>query len=172
VEAPNYPFVHGRPISREEDLADREEEKRALVADVLSGRPVMMHAPRRYGKTSLVRVVASRLLEEREIPFVYVDLWGARSLTDLVEVLGEGYSKASGLMRTRSSLAEILRSIGFEVSLSGVLSVRYEPRGREDSGRRALRELLRVPQRMAERCPSGKLLLVFERGSGGGTHRS
>ena len=45
----------------------------------------MMHAPRRYGKTSLVRVVASRLLEKREIPFVYVGLWGARSIADLVD---------------------------------------------------------------------------------------
>ena len=162
VEAQKNPFVYGRPISREEDLADREVEKRALVADVLSGQPVMMHAPRRYGKTSLVRVVAGRLLEEHEMPYVYVDLWGARSITDLVEVLGEAYSKASGLMRVRRSLAEILRSIGFEVSVSGILSVRYEPRGREDSGRGALRELLRVPQRMAERSPSGKLLLVLD----------
>jgi hypothetical protein len=45
----------------------------------------MLHAPGRYGKTSLVRVVASRLLEKREIPFIYVDLWGARRITDLVE---------------------------------------------------------------------------------------
>lgn len=55
VEAQKNPFVYGRPISLEEDLADREEEKRALVADALSGQPVMMHALRRYGKTSLVR---------------------------------------------------------------------------------------------------------------------
>lgn len=162
VEAQQNPFVYGRPISREEDLANREEEKRVLMADVLSEQPVMMHAPRRYGKTSLVRVVARKLLEENEMPFVYADLWGVRSITDLVEVLGEAYSKASGLLRARRSLAELLRSIGFEVSVSGILSVRYEPRGREDSGRGALRELLRVPQRMAERSPSGKLLLVLD----------
>lgn len=153
VEAQRNPFVYGRPILREEDLADREEEKRALVADALSGQPVMMHAPRRYGKTSLVRVVARKLLEEHGVPFVYADLWGARSITDLVEILGEAYSKASGLEQARRSLAELLRSVGFEVSVSGVLSVRYEPRGQEDSGRVALRELLRVPQRMAERGP-------------------
>ena len=162
VEAQQNPFVYGRLISREEDLANREEEKRVLMADVLSEQPVMMHAPRRYGKTSLVRAVARKLLEENEMPFVYADLWGVRSITDLVEVLGEAYSKASGLLRARRSLAELLRSIGFEVSVSGILSVRYEPRGREDSGRGALRELLRVPQRMAERSPSGKLLLVLD----------
>jgi hypothetical protein len=77
------PFVYGRPISREEDLADREEEKRALRRDVLSGQPVMMHAPRRYGKTSLARVVAERLQEDGT-PYVYADLWGVRSIADVV----------------------------------------------------------------------------------------
>ena len=36
VEAKKNTFVNGRPISR-------EEEKRGLVADVLSGQTVMMH---------------------------------------------------------------------------------------------------------------------------------
>jgi hypothetical protein len=44
AEAQKNPFMYGRPISLDEDLADREEEKRALVADALSGQP-MMHAP-------------------------------------------------------------------------------------------------------------------------------
>ena len=59
-EARKNPFVYGHLISR-------KEEKRELVADVLSGQPVMMHASRRYGKKCLVRVVARRLLDELEI---------------------------------------------------------------------------------------------------------
>ena len=51
------PFVYGRPIIREEDLADRENEKRSMRGDAVSGQAVMLHAPRRYGKTSLARVV-------------------------------------------------------------------------------------------------------------------
>ena len=53
-----------RPITREEDLADREDEKRSVRGDVVSGQAVMLHAPRRYGKTSLARVVAEGLQEE------------------------------------------------------------------------------------------------------------
>jgi hypothetical protein len=45
------PFVYGRPITREEDLADREDEKRSMRGDVVSGQALMLHAPRRYGKT-------------------------------------------------------------------------------------------------------------------------
>lgn len=87
VEAQKNLFVYGRPISR-------KEEKRALVVDALSGQPVIMHAPRRYGETSLVRVVARKLLEEHRAPFVYADLWRARSITDLAGDLGEAYFRA------------------------------------------------------------------------------
>ena len=159
------PFVYGRPITREEDLADRENEKRSMRGDAVSGQAVMLHAPRRYGKTSLARVVAGHLSEEDGMPYVYADLWGVRSIADVVGVLGEAYARASGLSWARRSIAEILRGAGFEVNVAGVLSVRYEgaARGRtEEDERRALRELLRVPERMAERSPSGKLLLVLD----------
>jgi hypothetical protein len=84
VEAQKNPFVYGRPISQ-------KEEKRTLVVDALSGQPVIMHAPRRYGETS---VVARKLLEEHGAPFVYADLWRARSITDLAGDLGEAYFRA------------------------------------------------------------------------------
>ena len=159
------PFVYGRPITREEDLADREDEKRSMRGDALSGQALMLNAPRRYGKTSLARVVAGRLLEEDGTPYVYADLWGVRSIADVVGVLGEAYARASGLSQAQRSVAEILRGIGFEVKLAGVLSVRYEGAtrgGTEEDERRALRELLRVPERMAGRSPSGRLLLVLD----------
>jgi uncharacterized protein len=164
MEVQGNPFVYGRPISREEDLADRESEKLSIRRDAISGQPVMLHAPRRYGKTSLTRVVAERLQEDGT-PYVYADLWGVRSIADIVGVLGEAYSRASAFTRARRSIAELLRSIGFEVSLGGVLSVRYEGSARgatEEDERRALRELLRVPEQLAERSSSGKLLLVLD----------
>ncbi len=51
------PFVYGCPVHTEEELADRASEKRQLIADANSGQPVILCAPRRYGKTSLARVV-------------------------------------------------------------------------------------------------------------------
>ncbi len=158
------PFVYGRPITREEDLADREDEKRSVSGDVVSGQAVMLHAPRRYGKTSLARVVAERLQEEGT-PYIYADLWGVRSIADVVGVFGEAYARASGLSRARRSVAELLRNAGFEVNFGGVVSVRYEGAARggtEEDERRALRELLRVPGRMAQRSTSGRLLLVLD----------
>lgn len=157
------PFVYGRPIAREEDLADREAEKHALLGSVRSGQPVILYAPRRYGKTSLGRVVASRLLDEEGFPFVYADFWGARSITDVIGVLGEAYARVSGPVRARRTLAEILQGLGFEVNLGGVLRVRYDARRADaDSERQALRGLLRVPQKLAEGSPADRILLVLD----------
>lgn len=132
------------------------------MRDVRSGQAVMIYAPRRYGKTSLARVVAEQLWAEDGIPSVYADLWGVRSIADIVGVMGEAYSKAPGLVRVRRSLAELLRSIGFEVNLGGVLRVRYEAGKHEGSERQALRELLRIPGRMAARSTAGRLLLILD----------
>lgn len=74
MNAQDNPFVYGRPIWNEEELADREGEKQELLANIRSGQAVMLYAPRRYGKTSLARVVSERLFAELQIPSVYVDL--------------------------------------------------------------------------------------------------
>ena len=59
-----------------------------MRGDVVSGQAVMLHAPQRYGKTSLARVVAERLQEEGT-PYIYADLWGVRSIPDVVGVFGK-----------------------------------------------------------------------------------
>lgn len=163
MEAQNNPFVYGRPIRDERNLADRDGEKEELIANARSGQAVMLYAPRRYGKTSLARVVADRLWTGLEVPSIYVDLWGAASFADLVEVLGRAYAAASGLEKMRRVLADWLRSAGFEVSIGGVASVRYEAGNRAgEEQRAALRNLLEIPQRMAERTAAGRVVVILD----------
>jgi uncharacterized protein len=156
------PFLYGRPIQNEDDLADREREKRELIADVNSGQAVMVYAPRRYGKTSLARVVSERLLAEQLIPSVYVDFWGATSISDMVEMLGRAYAASSVRERTKRFLRDLLRSVGFQIEFAGTtVSVSYEAKNRIDQERAALTSLLDVPQQMATRSPSQQRLLMI-----------
>jgi AAA+ ATPase superfamily predicted ATPase len=155
------PFVYGRPIREEADLADREREKRELIADVNSGQAVMLYAPRRYGKTSLAYVVSERLLADQLIPSVYANFWGATSILDIVEMLGRAYAVSSVLERTKRFLRDLLRSVGFQIDFGGTaVSVSYEAKHRVDQERAALMRLLEVPQRMATRSPSQQRLLM------------
>jgi uncharacterized protein len=156
------PFLYGRPIQNEDDLADREREKRELIADVNSGQAVIVYAPRRYGKTSLARVVSERLLAEQLIPSVYVDFWGATSISDMVEMLGRAYAASSVRERTKRFFRDLLRSVGFQIEFAGTtVSVSYEAKNRIDQERAALISLLDVPQQMATRSPSQQRLLMI-----------
>lgn len=125
----------------------------------------MIYGPRRYGKTSLARVVEGRAREEFGIEGIYVDLWGAASVSDIVGVLGQAYARASGAFRMSRFLADLLGRLGFTVSFEGTtVGVSYEGRQAKlaQREREALMELLRVPQRMSSRAPSGRVLLILD----------
>jgi uncharacterized protein len=157
------PFLYGRPLESAEQLVDRDAEIGELLGCVRSGQAVMVYGPRRYGKTSLARVVEGQAREEFGIPGVYVDLWGATSVSDIVGVLGQAYARASGAFRMRRFLADLLGSLGFTVSFEGTsVGVSYEARQREQREREALMELLRVPQRMSSRSSTGRVLLILD----------
>jgi uncharacterized protein len=157
------PFLYGRPLESAEQLVDRDAEIGELLGCVRSGQAVMVYGPRRYGKTSLARVVEGQAREEFGIEGIYVDLWGATSVWDIVSVLGHAYARASGAFRMRRFLADLLGSLGFTVSFEGTsVGVSYEARHREQREREAFMELLRVPQRMSSRSSSGKVLLILD----------
>jgi hypothetical protein len=67
------PFKYG-PIALDESFTDRDAEVAELSADALNGQDVVIFAPRRYGKTSLVHRVAQRLAARRAL-VAEVNLW-------------------------------------------------------------------------------------------------
>ena len=67
------PFKYG-PIALDEAFTDRGMEVAELSTDALNGQDVVIFAPRRYGKTSLVHRVAQRLTRRRAL-VAEVNLW-------------------------------------------------------------------------------------------------
>jgi hypothetical protein len=155
------PFLYGRPIQRKDELVDREQELGDVVAAARSGQALMVYGPRRYGKTSLARVAEEQLLRDWSIGSVYVDLWGITSIADIVNVLGRAFADASGADRVKRFLWDVLRSLGFTVSLGGV-SVSRNTTPKSTTDRAALRDLLDVPQRLAARSEAGRLLMILD----------
>jgi len=66
------PFRFG-PLALDDAFTDRETEVASLVADARNGQDVVVFAPRRYGKSSLVWRVAQELIKQ-EILVAQVDL--------------------------------------------------------------------------------------------------
>lgn len=85
-------------------FCDREKETKYLVDNMLSGMHTMVFAPRHYGKSSLARIVLSRL--EEKMVGIYVDLFSVNSHEDVAlklyrrtfEALGRGAVDKAALL--------------------------------------------------------------------------
>jgi hypothetical protein len=142
------PFVYSRPIAPE-DVIDRDEETRRLLAAAVGGHYVRLYAPRKYGKTSLLRRVL-RDAERREgmIP-ILVDLYGVLSIADVAIRFERAYARQlKG--RTRARIEEFLQSTGLGLSLGALgVSARLQLDPRTDP-LPALHALLDLPLRLEE----------------------
>jgi uncharacterized protein len=148
------PFVFDRPVPAA-DLIDRDQESEQMLLLAEGGHSVRLAAPRRYGKTSILR----RLGEEAEkagMTYVEVDFYGVLSRQDVAGRLEEGYAKLRpGPQRIARAVIETLRpsiSVG-----AGGLRIESRPRFEEGLGRR-LMGLLDLPVQLHER--TGRRTLV------------
>jgi AAA+ ATPase superfamily predicted ATPase len=98
------PFRFGA-LALDDDFADRKAELAELKADALAGQDVVLFAPRRFGKSSLVWRVSQELLKKKAL-VAYVDLMTTPTLGRLADKLAQSIHEdvASPLFRARERL--------------------------------------------------------------------
>lgn len=84
------PFRFSEPVPPEE-LLDRDDEARALLERAVGANNSRLVAPRRYGKTSLLRRVAEEARREGWAA-VYVDFFGVLTLDDIAQRIERAYA--------------------------------------------------------------------------------
>ncbi len=96
------PFKFGKEVSGKQ-FYDREEAFQSLYRKLSGGSSnVVMYAPRRYGKTSLVKRVLAKFNEEG-VPTVYFDLNRVDSLERFCEEYASALYAVSGKLGTASN---------------------------------------------------------------------
>src|SRR5919108_2669776 len=126
------PFVYSHPVDPE-DVIDRDAEAEELLRNVVGGHFVRLFAPRKYGKTSLLKR-ALRDGEAREglIP-VLVDLYRVSSIADVTVRFERAYSKhLKGAVRSRVEKLPQQTGIGLSLGAYGIsaklqLDARVDP---------------------------------------------
>ena len=95
------PFVYSHPVAPE-DVIDRHEETRALLKNAVGGHYVRVFAPRKYGKTSLLRrALQDGESRERLIP-ILVDLYRISSVADVAIRFERAYARQlKGTLRAK-----------------------------------------------------------------------
>jgi uncharacterized protein len=142
------PFVYSRPVAPD-DVIDRDEETAKLLSAAVGGHFVRLYAPRKFGKTSLLRrVLRDAAREEGMIP-ILVDFYGVLSVADVAIRFERAYARQlKGKARAR--IEEFLQSTGLGLSLGALgISAKLQLEPRTDP-LPALHALLDLPLRLEE----------------------
>src|SRR3954463_7158260 len=108
---PSNPFRFGA-LARDEAFTDRDAEVAELLSDARNGQDVVIFAPRRFGKTSLVDRVQQRLVRDRVL-VGQINLMKTPTKEKLAEKLAAtGYDDIAGrLTRAKDFGARIFRGL-------------------------------------------------------------
>jgi len=105
------PFNFG-DLALDDGFTDREQELRELEADILNGQNVVVFAPRRFGKSSLIWRATQQLTRKRVL-VAQVDLMRVATKEQFAAKLaGAVYEEiATPLFRIRERAVEVFRSL-------------------------------------------------------------
>ena len=153
------PFVYSRPVSPE-DVVDREDEVRRLLRDAVGGHYVRLYAPRKYGKTSLLKKALHDGERDEGLIPILVDLYRVSSIADVTVRLERAYAKQlKGELRSR--IEAFLQRTGVGLSLGALgISARLQLEPAADP-LPALHALLELPLRL-ESSGGFRALIVFD----------
>jgi uncharacterized protein len=142
------PFVYSHPLASE-DVINRDAETHELLRHVVGGHFVRLYAPRKYGKTSLLkRALRDGEAQQGLIP-ILVDLYRVSSIADVTVRFERAYSRhLKGALRAR--IEEFLQRTGIGLSLGAFgisAKLQLDPRVNPLP---ALHALLDLPLRLEE----------------------
>ncbi|MGH7417021.1 MAG: hypothetical protein ACREKB_04505, partial [Candidatus Rokuibacteriota bacterium] len=143
------------------DVIGRDDIIAALWSRATGGRFVLLLAPRRFGKTSVVHRLRRDAQETKALAVVLVDLLGVQTVGDVVARFRAAWSDLSaGPLQKAADKA--LRYLPEITAGAGPVSVTARAPRDPESATRSLEEWLRIPDRVAERLGRRVLVVLDE----------
>lgn len=160
------PFTFG-DLALDEAFTDRERELRDLTADMRNGQNVLVYAPRRYGKSSLV-MRAAQNVQRRKVLVGYCDLMRTPTKERFAAALAKTiYADiASPATRAFERAASLFQGLRITPSMDvdpadGSLRFSFQPGRRRSDIDDTIERLLELPAELAiER--KRRVVLVFD----------
>lgn len=153
------PFKYGSRVSGGA-FFDREKVMRDMLGVIDGGNNIVLYGPRRYGKSSLVGEVMSRLRAKGWV-CAEINLMDVASLEDFVSQYARAlYRESSPVVGTLRHVAGLFRRVSPKIGIDndGKPELKFEissPR----VGVAALRDVLELPAKI---CPAGKTLIALD----------
>jgi len=174
----NNPFQFGRELGSDE-LVDRVDDVTAVVQTIQQGGKLFLIGPRRYGKTSILKVASDRATRKGQIVLRYnaegyptLDLLVSAIITDAAKALKGGIERAGE--QVRQFFAKLRPELSFSVSQSS-WSVKLgagiaEPRAQVKLLVDALNGLEKMASNHFEERPIGLIIDEFQKVIESGDH--
>ncbi|HEX6457298.1 MAG TPA: ATP-binding protein [Thermoleophilaceae bacterium] len=151
--APANPFQYGA-LALDESFTDRQDELAELSADIRNGQDVVLFAPRRYGKSSLMWRVVQRVVQ-RGVLVGQIDLMSTPTRERFAERLAKTIhdEMASRLFKAKERLA-VFSGLRVTPTITvnpedGSISFSFDARAARDDIDATLEELFALPGRIA-----------------------
>lgn len=156
------PFRYGREVSGRQ-FYDREEAFESLYTRLSGGASnIVMYAPRRYGKTSLVKKVLSRFTDEG-VANVYFDMNRVESLERFCEAYASAlYSLVGGARDAMHTLAQYLSHLHPTFSFGGDFPVSVKFDYGEKMCSTSVSDVLSIAGKIADEHIHGPLIVAFD----------
>ena len=156
------PFKYGREVSGRQ-FYDRQEAFDSLYSKLAGGSAnIVMYAPRRYGKTSLVKKVLARFSEEG-VPCIYFDLNRVETLERFCEAYASAlYSLVGGAKGIVHALAEYLSHLHPTFSFGGEFPVSVTFDYGEKMKTTSLADVLGLAEKIAVEHFRGPIIVAFD----------
>jgi uncharacterized protein len=160
------PFRYGA-LALDDAFTDREQETAELKADALNGQDVVLFAPRRYGKSSLLWRVSQELIGDGAL-VAHVNLMTTPTITQLAEKLARTIHEdiASPLFRAKERL-RIFQGLRISPTVTvdpedGSLSFSFDAGRRREDINATLERLLELPGQLAGERKRPVVLILDE----------
>lgn len=145
------PFQYGTLVDRE-NFVNRVEERKQLKEMLGSGINVMLISPRRWGKSSLVKVAMDELVHEnKDIRVCYIDAFSIKTETEFYQTFAREViaTAASTLEKRLEDIKHFLKGISPSVTLKSDSSDSMSFDLKFELGDRDVLEVLELPEKIA-----------------------
>ncbi len=146
------PFQYGTLVDKE-NFVNRVEERKQLKELLSSGINVMLISPRRWGKSSLVKVAMDELVEEnKEIRICYIDAFSIKTETEFYQTFAREViaSAASTLEKRLEDIRHFLKGISPSITLKSDSSNSMTFDLKFDLEEKDIMEILELPEKIAK----------------------
>lgn len=156
------PFFFGQVVGGS-SFTNRNKEIK-LITDLLNSQNnVILISPRRYGKSSLIKVVSDKLMPKRNTRFISLDLTASRSEDAFLEAFANKVLRANTSESLWRKLGDVLKTITPAFSLGmgdfsdfATLSFNWSQR------KKTVEEILNLPALMAETTGQKQIIAIDE----------